>query len=186
MTGRLNIAVLLIAGLPLTAGAAAGAQGASVVNSAGTVSPLSNGKERVLNEVLVPGTPLWKLRQKMVEVEDQFYALYNQVNKDKDFDVHCHIETPTGRIIKERACRVAFIEDAQAVEVQAMLDGHSAPPADMVALAREADFEQHFLQVVNSDKRLLKLVREREALGKKYDERHAEMARTHHWFRFEK
>lgn len=187
MSGRASIAVLLIAGLPLTAAGAAGTadvQGSSGAQSP-SVAPLGSN-ERTLNEVLVEGSPLWKLRKKMVQVEDKFYALYNEVNKDKDFNVNCHIEKPTGRIIKERVCRVEFIEDAQAVEVQAMLDGHNAPPAAMVAEAREVDFEKHFLQVVNSDPRLRKLVRERDALGKKYDQRHAEMSANHRWFRFEK
>jgi hypothetical protein len=178
--------MLLIAWLLHTAQAqATDAQGGSLAGAPGA-DAAQEGNERVLEEVLVEGTPLWKLRQKMIKVEDQFYSLYNKVNKDKDFNVNCHIETPTGRIIKERVCRVEFIEDAERTEVQAMLDGHNAPPADMVAQARESEFERHFLQVVNSDPRLVKLVREREALGRKYDARHAQMRQNHEWFRFEK
>ena len=189
MNRRVTLAVLLVSGLPVAAMAASGtadANGASAASAASGVAVSQNGHQQILNEVLVEGSPLWKLRKKMVKVEDQFYALYNKVNKDKDFNVNCHIEKPTGRIIKERVCRVEFIEDAQALEAQSLLDGHTAPPADMVAQARELDFEKHFLQVVNSDPRLLKLVREREELGKRYDKRHAQMVTNHDWFRFEK
>jgi hypothetical protein len=174
------LSVLLAVLLPIAVQAAAPA--ADVPQAA---TPADRPDE-VLDEALVVGTKLWKLRQKAVEVEDRFYALYNQLNKDQDFDVHCHIEAPTGRIIKERVCRVSYIERAQAVEVTALLDGHSAPPSDMVAQARQADFEKHFLQVVNADARLRKLVREREALEKKYDEERKRRVANHSWFRFER
>jgi hypothetical protein len=147
---------------------------------------LAGREESVLDEALVLGTQLWKLRKKTIEVEDRFNALYNQLNKDQDFDVHCHVETPPDRIIKERVCRVAFLENAQEVEVKGLLDGHSAPPADMVAQARQADFEENFLKVINSDPRLRKLVREREALEKKYGEELKRRVANRSWFRFER
>jgi hypothetical protein len=170
MSRRAGLAALLAVALPILAAAAAPEQ----------------SKDEVLDEVVVQGTRLWALREKMVEVEDKFYALYDELNKDNDFDVHCHIEVPTGRIIKERVCRIAFYENAQEVEVKALLDGHAAPPADMVAQARSVDFEQNFLRVVNGDKRLLKLVREREALEKRYDEERQKRNERRSWFRFEK
>jgi hypothetical protein len=164
MIWRAGVAALVVAALPITAGAAASAPNTVEVSSR------EESAEPDLDAVLVLGSRLWELREKMIAVEDKFYALYDELNKDDDFDVRCHIERPIGRIIKERVCRIAFQDDAQEVEVHALLDGHAAPPADMVAQARSVDFEKTFLRVVNSDRRLLKLVREREALEKKYDE----------------
>lgn len=146
----------------------------------------SERQELVLDEVLVRGTQLWKLREQMVEVEDRFYALFNELSENRDFHVHCYIEPPIGRIIKERVCRVAYLENAQEIEVKALLDGHSAPPADMVAQARDADFEAHFLGLVNGDKRLLKLVREREALEERYGKELKRRIANRSFFRFEK
>lgn len=180
MKRRVGIAALLAAVLPVAAVAQAPAADAPQVTMPGSAEP------EVLDEVLVLGTQLWKLRQNMIETEDRFYALYNKLNKNQDFDVHCHVEAPTGRIVKERVCRVAFIERAQEVEVKALLDGHSAPPADMVTQARQADFEKHFLKVVNSDPRLRKLVREREALGKKYEAEVRKRFADREWFQFER
>lgn len=144
------------------------------------------GADLVLDEVLVEGTRLWELRQQMVQLEDKFYALYNELNTDRDFEVHCHIEAPTGRIIKERVCRLAFVENAQEREVQAMLEGHAAPPADAVHQARTPEFEAHFMKVVNSDPRLRKLVRQRESLEQKYDKERQQRSANRGWFRFEK
>jgi hypothetical protein len=175
------VAALVLGALPFAAGAQA--PEVSAREAATTAAP---GQEQLLDEVVVRGTQLWKLRQRMKKTEDKFYALYNKLNKEQDFDVHCHIETPTGRVIKERICRVAFFEDAQEIEAKALLDGHSAPPAYMVAQARNADFEAHFLKVINSDPRLLKMVREREALGAQYSEELKRRYRNNTWFQFEK
>jgi len=177
---RARFATLLVVVLPIAAMAPALAADPPPAAAPGG-PPLEE-----LDEVLVLGTQLWKLRQNMIRTEDRFYALYNELNKNHDFDVHCHIEAPTGRIIKDRVCRVAYVENAQEVEVKGFLDGHSAPPADMVGQARQADFEKNFLQVVNSDPRLRKLVREREALGKKYDAEVRKRFADRSWFRFEK
>ncbi len=180
MSRRAGIVALCAVLLPMAVRAAEPATDVS-----GIAVPQGRPDEE-LDEVLVLGTKLWQLRQKSMEVERKFYDLYNQLNKEQDFDVHCYIEAPIGTIIKERVCRVAYFENAQAVEAKALLDGHSAPPADVVGQARQADFEQHFLRVVNADPRLRKLVRERESLEKKYDEERKRRITNRSWFRFER
>lgn len=176
--------VLLVAGLPLASAAAEPRDAPAPAPVASAAASAESSRDWILDEVVVKGTRSWELQQQMVQVEDRFYALYNQLNADRDFDVHCHIEAPAGRIIKERICRVAFHEDAQAVEVRALLDGHNAPPAAMVAQAREAEFEANFLRVLNSDPRLLRLVREREALEEKYDAERTRELESRRWFHF--
>src|SRR5690606_3586734 len=39
-----------------------------------------------LDEVIVHGT---NLRNRIVKAEDKFYKLYNQLNKDDDYDINC-------------------------------------------------------------------------------------------------
>jgi hypothetical protein len=63
---------------------------------------------------------------------------------------------------------VQFYEKAQAEEAQALLRGEFAPPADLVAVERSAEYEKKALAVINAHPELLKLVREREALEKRY------------------
>jgi hypothetical protein len=126
--------------------------------------------EQELDEIFVRGTPLWKLRKAIVESEERFYALYNQLNEQDEFDVRCRLEAPLGTRLKGRICRVAFQEVAEAQFAQAMLWGEfwgeTVIDPDLLLLARRDEYREHALQVINRDARLLRLVRERESLGR--------------------
>ncbi len=126
-------------------------------------------EETVLDEAVVKGTRLWKLREDMVKTEEKFYALYNELNKDDDFDVNCQMEAPLGTRLKKRVCRIAFYEDAEAEAAQAFLRGDMVIDPQTVLLERQAEYQKNALAIINGDPRLLKLVREREAIEKKYD-----------------
>jgi hypothetical protein len=155
----------LVATLAYAAAPAVMGQGVPVPQTGKTPAP-ENLEE--LDEATVEATKLWQMREKMVALEEQFYALYNDLNKDDDFDVHCAREAPLGTRLKKRVCRIEYYENAQADEAQALLGGYSAPPADLVLLTRYPDFSKAMLGIINSDPRLRKLVRQREDLEKRY------------------
>lgn len=104
----------------------------------------SNDQAQELDRVEVHGTTpeLWKLREVVIEAEDRFYAKYNEVNVNDDFDVNCRVEAKTGTRLKARTCRPLYKEYAvqegakQAVEVRQRFQayggeaqlGASSPP----------------------------------------------------------
>ncbi len=55
----------------------------------------------------------------MVDLENRFYDLYNQLNKDDEFDVHCRKEARLGTRIASRICKIAYNEKAEAEYAQA-------------------------------------------------------------------
>lgn len=132
-------------------------------------SPAPGQEEEVLEEVIVKGERLWQLRAAIVKAEDRFYARWNELNKDRDFDMKCYMEAPLGTRLKSRICRVAFYEDAQAEYAQAMMRGQFAPSPTQVALDRQVEYRKVAMELLN-DPQLRKLVREREAAQKKYTE----------------
>jgi hypothetical protein len=140
----------------------------SVTAPAGQVPPVSGPRDEELDEVLVKGTKLWQMRKEIVATEERFFRRYNELNKNDDFDIHCAMEAPTGTRLKSRICREQYIEDAEAEQAQAMLRGEYAPPPEMVRLERFDDYKKNVLQVVNSDQELRKLIRQRDAIEKKY------------------
>jgi len=144
-------------------------QGTAVAAQQQPVAVPVIAEETVLDEVVVKGTRLWKLREDMVKTEEKFYALYNELNENDDFDVNCQMEAPLGTRLKKRVCRIAFYEDAEAEAAQAFLRGDMAIDPQTVMLERQADYQKNALTIINGDPRLLKLVREREAIEKKYD-----------------
>ena len=151
--------------LLIVAPSLAAAQTASAV--AGITNFVSRTEQ--LDELQVVGKKLYRIRMGAVDVEDRFFALYNDLNQNDDFDIHCRVEAPTGTLLKVRICRLALYEKALEEEARAYLSGvDSPPPAQMVALARIDDYRQNALAIINSSTQLRQLIRERETLEEKY------------------
>ena len=52
------------------------------------------------------------LRRELYKSEEEFYALYNKLNDDAEYDVSCFYETPTGTRQKNHVCRAKFVTDS--------------------------------------------------------------------------
>jgi hypothetical protein len=162
-----------------------------------TQVPLAADEEE-LEEVIIEGSPLWRLREQMRETEDAFYARFNQLNTNDDFDVHCTMEAPTGTRLRSRVCRVAYQMDAQATAAWEMLNGFAALAAlepgmtragdfvvdpEILRLERWDEYRRHALEVINSDPQLRRLARKREEMGKRYDAERKRQFRQRWWNR---
>lgn len=130
------------------------------------------------------GTRLWQMRQAIIEAEDRFYALYNKLNTNDDFDVRCRMEAPLGTRLKKRVCRVAFQEEAEAEYAQSLFRGGVVPTPEVIWLQRSDDYRKNVLAVVNSDRRLRDLLRERDGLEKQYKAEHSKRFKDR-WIVFE-
>ena len=68
-----------------------------------------------LDEIIVYGQKsLLALRHEIYRAEENFYDLFNSVNSDDDYDVHCHKEAPTGSHVRRRTCRANFEKELTA------------------------------------------------------------------------
>lgn len=81
-----------------------------------TVTPVALVEEEEeleeLDEVLVQGE---RLMDVIVKAEDEFYKIYNQVNKDDKYDVNCprlNVSQDSGSRIQSRLCMPVFVADA--------------------------------------------------------------------------
>jgi hypothetical protein len=131
-------------------------------------------QEEELDEVIVKGNRLWQIRKAITDTEDRFYARFNKLNSDNDFDIYC------SRI---RRCLPVFYMDAQMEEANhgiADALAHGSPIllsgyAQVVWLERYPDYRQKALAVINNDRQLRALIHQRQALGKKLSERRKEI-----------
>lgn len=71
-----------------------------------------------LKDSLVRHATGMPLRHQIVQLEDQFYDLYNELNTVDDFDIHCIEEARTGTRFIKRSCRAVYQEQALAEEAQ--------------------------------------------------------------------
>lgn len=99
--------LLLAAPLPVIATTASAAATSPMEAS----SPAANAAQE-LEEILVRGK---KLKVQIAEAEDEFFALFNRVNTDDDYDTSCvylNLDTEGNSTIKSRVCLPGFVADA--------------------------------------------------------------------------
>lgn len=128
-----------------------------------------------LDEVVVSGA---RLVDQVIALENSFYQLYNEVNKQDQFDIYCtRIPVREGSVELTRACLPQYYAEAFADSVewhyrcqQTMPGGFQAPgcytPPDptFVLFARYPELSKHMVKVINSDPRLREMNRERAGL----------------------
>jgi len=59
----------------------------------------------------------------MYDAEEVLYDVYNSLNSDDDFDIHCYKEAPTGSKIKRRFCKTEKLGKILSEQTQAMIRG---------------------------------------------------------------
>jgi hypothetical protein len=134
-----------------------------------------------LEEVVVTGelTTLSGVRTAMRDSEDRFYARFNDLNQDDEFDIGCRVEAPIGTRLKVRKCDPKSVDTAMRAEVGRVLSlaqGHSKAGGTL-RVATEADARRavnpalraRMLELVRKDPELLRALLERARLQQIYD-----------------
>ena len=68
-----------------------------------------------IEEIVVYGKKsLVQLRLKLYKAEEAVIDLFNSLNSDDEFDIHCYKEAPTGSHIKKRVCKTNYLRDLTA------------------------------------------------------------------------
>jgi hypothetical protein len=103
--------MMLAVGLSVAALASPAAQEMAPAGGSGQAEqPIDELEE--LDEVVVRGE---RLRDTIIKAEDEFYKLYNQLNKDDRYDVNCpylNLSADSGSKINSRLCLPGFVATA--------------------------------------------------------------------------
>ena len=87
-----------------------------------------------------------ELRREVYEAEEDFYALYNKLNDERDYSVRCRYEKPTGSRIKNHVCRARFVTKAYARHARRNRNNLSSvanQDADPVLAQKTVEYEAH-------------------------------------------
>jgi len=142
--------------------------------------PDQAGPSEAIEEIVVYGEKsLIQLRLEVHKAEDKVFAMFNSLNSDDEYDIHCYLEAPIGSHIKRRVCRANFVSKATSEEARQLLRGQPGVSAwtktqhknkllqaEMEALVLE---RPEFLKVVNEygeANQALKSERERRCEGR--------------------
>ncbi len=145
MTGAMLLLVLSPAGLCQTA-------------SDAETNPAPS---EAIDEITVYGAKsLLQLRHDVYRAEEDVYAVFNSLNSDDEFDIHCYYEVPVGSHIRRRNCRANYVDMATAEEGSSIMLG--------VGYVRAAVKIQHKTKLLQEE--LKALVVQRPEFNKALDE----------------
>ena len=88
-------------------------------------------------EIVVYGRSMATLRNERYRAEERVFAIFNSLNSDDEYDIHCEYRAPIGSLIKERVCEANFVGIATAAEAYAAMMGRSPVPAWPVIRRKE-------------------------------------------------
>lgn len=81
------------------------------------VGDASENQEEAIEEITVIGQKLISsLRVQIIKAEDHAFEIFNTLNDDDEYDVHCRMEARTGTLLKKRMCLPNFYHKATADE----------------------------------------------------------------------
>ncbi len=70
-----------------------------------------------MEEIIVYGDKsLHTLRQEVFRAEENFFAVFNTLNEDDEYDIRCFYEVPSFTHIRRHVCRANFVIDATSAE----------------------------------------------------------------------
>jgi hypothetical protein len=85
----------------------------AVVGHAGETSTGANPNNQTIDDIVVVGQKsLSDLRRDVYQAEEDFYAVFNRLNDERDYNVRCFYEKATGTNIKNHVCRARFVTKA--------------------------------------------------------------------------
>jgi len=111
---------------------------------------------------------LTHLRREIVRLEEAFYAKYNQLNDDDQYDIQCSPVTPTGSLLKGRECEPLFVARATEARAQGFVGSYGVSPATSIILSKWPDFEKTLVKAIQTYPELQKLAEEHAVAEKRY------------------
>jgi hypothetical protein len=93
-----------------------------------------------IEEIVVYGNKsLIQLRLELYKAENVVFEVFNSLNSDDEFDIHCYKEAPTGSHIKKRVCRTNYVGDLTAAATRLWLLGITGYYSHPVAKIQQKD-----------------------------------------------
>jgi len=109
-----------------------------------SVQEAEQDRPDTIEEIVVYGDKsLVRLRQELYRAEEVAFDLFNSLNSDDEYDIHCYYEAPIGSHIKLRVCEANYVRELTAAATAQWLvsqqAGASQPYRDALPEIRQKD-----------------------------------------------
>lgn len=152
------------------------------------VTPPNVDDVRDLDEVIVQGDrTLSAARKAIIDAENRFYARWNLLNTDDQYDIKCYQYIPTGTHFSYRICEPRFVEESTVAETQRLLDvanrgagTFQSGVVEPLIMLRMAELKKRTVAMVEKDPELKRALLERARLAEHFEALRQEKFR-HRW-----
>lgn len=123
------------------------------------------------DEVVVTAQPsLIELRMKISEAEDAMFALFNQLNTDDRYDMHCSWEIRNFSHIKVKQCLPEYAREAQREEALVFFTGvQRSPPVTFVLSTHNPVMAQKIEETARANPEFMQALIHHYELTEQYD-----------------
>ncbi len=118
---------------------------------------VASNDETIEDNVVFDQKSVADLRRDVFQTEEDFYSLYNKLNDDKEYDVRCFYEKPTGTNIKNHVCRARFVTktfERHARRNRKKLSRVANQTADPVLAEKTAKYQEKLETLIAADPEL--------------------------------
>ncbi len=123
-----------------------------------------------IEEIEVVGQRLDGLRLEIENTRLNIYDIFNRLNDDDEFDMHCYLRKTTGSLIKEHICVMEFVEDALEEAANASYMGVAVPLANGRVRAGNRAMRDRMVELANANPELQSAILDLEGLMSEYAE----------------
>jgi hypothetical protein len=117
------------------------------------------------------------LRRQIAKTDEEFFALYNKLNTDPQYEMVCKMERADGSTFATRVCQPRYVEAAQQANASQRLQAathagrvDAANPNAALPFGQDDAYRQNVLDVLQKSPRLRALGEKRDALQARLDE----------------
>jgi hypothetical protein len=111
-------------------------------------------------EITVTGKSMAAARSELHRAQEQVFTVFNSLNSDDEYDIHCESRASTGSHIKRRVCEANFVGDATSAEAMAFLMRRGAVPAWAVILRKKKLLHMEMVRVAEAHPEFLAALEE--------------------------
>ncbi len=113
----------------------------------------------ITDEIVISGQrSILNLRMQVSEAEDLMYDLFNDINTEDFYDIHCSFVTTLGSHMKEKRCLPRYALDAMEDEAKALLGWKPSPEVSAVLNNYNPRMEEKLKQAIKDNPALFEAV----------------------------
>lgn len=141
-------------------------------DSPGEPSDLETHDREIEEITVISQKTLLSLRYQIIRAEDRVFEVFNKLNDDDKYDIHCFLRAPTGTRIKQRDCAPNYYRNATADQAKEFLGGPPAAPVNSVIAYHGPILRDKMVELIKENPELVNAMVDYYELKQELEQKH--------------